>query len=62
MNLGLRLSLFGTYRGKQQQAYNFDPAAYVQGDTFVDPGTGIVSGNLFNGIVQCGVGSVPAGS
>ena len=61
LNLGLRLSLFGTYREKQQQAYNFDPAAYVQGDTFVDPDTGIVSGNLFNGIVQCGVASVPAG-
>jgi hypothetical protein len=61
VNLGLRLSLFGTYREKQQQAYNFDPAAYVAGDTTVDPATGIVSGNLFNGIVQCGVGAVPAG-
>ena len=61
LNLGLRLSLFGTYREKQQQAYNFDPAAYTQGQTTVDPSTGIVSGNLFNGLVQCGVGSIPAG-
>jgi len=61
LNLGLRISLFGTYREKQQQAFNFDPAAYVPGATTVDPATGIVSGNLFNGIVQCGVGSIPAG-
>ena len=61
LNLGLRVSLFGTYREKQQQAFNFDPAAYVPGETTVDPDSGIVSGNLFNGIVQCGVGSVPAG-
>ena len=61
LNLGLRVSLFGTYREKQQQAFNFDPAAYVVGQTTVDPDTGIVSGNLFNGLVQCGKGSVPAG-
>src|SRR5216684_3083308 len=29
LNLGLRISMFGTYREKQQQAFNFDPAAYV---------------------------------
>ena len=28
LNLGLRVSLFGTYREKQQQAFNFDPAHY----------------------------------
>ena len=74
LNLGLRLSLFGTYRDKQHFAYNFDPAHYIQGQTTVDPITGIVSGlgtdptqavsltNLPNGIVQCGVSSgVPAG-
>jgi hypothetical protein len=74
LNLGLRVSLFGTYREKQHQAYNFDPAHYIAGQTTVDPATGIVSGlgtdptqpvsltNLPNGIVQCGVtAGVPVG-
>jgi carboxypeptidase family protein/TonB-dependent receptor-like protein len=65
LNLGIRISLFETYREKQHQAFNFDPAHYVAGQTFnnVD---GTVSGltanglpasvtNLPNGIVQCGV-------
>jgi len=73
LNLGLRISLFGTYRDKQHFAFNFDPAHYVQGQTTVDPVTGIVTGlttdglapsvtDLPNGIVQCGVTSgVPDG-
>ena len=28
LNLGLRLSLFGTYRDRYQHAYNWDPAVY----------------------------------
>jgi hypothetical protein len=65
LNLGLRLSLFGTYREKQKQAFNFDPAHYVPGQTTVNPdGTvnfltkdnGLPSvKDLPNGIVQCGV-------
>jgi hypothetical protein len=67
LNLGLRLSLFGTYREKYHQAFNFDPAHYVAGQTTIDPVTGVVSGlgtdptqpvsvnNLPNGIVRCGV-------
>ena len=73
LNLGLRVSLFGTYREKLHQAFNFDPAHYVLGQTTYDPTTGTVSGltanglpasvsNLPNGIVQCGVTpGVPAG-
>jgi len=73
LNLGLRLSLYETYREKQHQAFNFDPARYVAGQTTVDPNTDIVAGltanggapsvsNLPNGIVQCGVTSgIPAG-
>jgi hypothetical protein len=73
LNLGLRVSLFGTYREKQQQAFNFDPRAYVLGQTTVDPTTDFVTGltasglapsvsNLPNGIVQCGVTKgVPVG-
>jgi hypothetical protein len=73
LNLGLRLSLYGTYREKQHQAFNFDPAHYVQGQTTVDPNSDIVSNltadngvpsvtDLPNGIVQCGVTpGVPVG-
>ncbi|HZQ70205.1 MAG TPA: carboxypeptidase regulatory-like domain-containing protein [Terriglobales bacterium] len=74
LNLGLRLSLFGTYREKQHQAFNFDPARYdFARGTSVDPVTGTVVNltadglppsvsNLPNGIVQCGVtAGVPVG-
>ena len=72
LNLGMRISLFGTYREKQHQAFNFDPKHYVVGQTVNNP-DGTVSGltangapasvtNLPNGIVQCGVTpGVPAG-
>jgi hypothetical protein len=72
LNLGLRLSLFETYREKQKQAFNFDPARYVLGQTTVDQ-SDIVHGltadggtpslsDLPNGIVQCGVtAGVPDG-
>ncbi len=36
LNLGLRLSLYETYREKQHQAFNFDPTRYVQGQTTVN--------------------------
>ncbi|MGA3347447.1 MAG: carboxypeptidase regulatory-like domain-containing protein [Candidatus Sulfotelmatobacter sp.] len=66
LNLGLRISLFGTYREKYQRAFNFDPAHYVQGQTTVDSNTDVVTNltadnltptvsDLPNGIVQCGV-------
>ena len=72
INLGLRLSMFETYREKQKQAFNFDPARYVQGQTSVNQDDTVnfltVDGltpsvtNLPNGIVQCGVTSgVPDG-
>jgi hypothetical protein len=61
LNLGLRVSMFGTYRERYHNAYNFDPAAYVLGASSVDPDTGLVVGNPFNGMVQCGVtAGVPA--
>src|SRR3989441_76472 len=65
LNLGLRISLFGTYREKQKQAFNFDPTRYVVGQTsvnsdgtvnFLTANGGIPSvSDLPNGIVQCGV-------
>jgi len=71
LNLGLRVSLFGTYREKLKQAYNFDPAVYslasapqidINGTVTGQAGAIIPnSGNPFTGLVQCGVGGVPAG-
>ena len=72
LNLGLRLSLFETYREKQHQAFNFDPSRYVQGQTSVNQddtvknltANGLAPSvtNLPNGIVQCGVTSgIPDG-
>jgi len=57
LNLGLRLSLFGTYREKYKQAYSLDPATFnpANAPAFNPDGT-LASGpgNPFNGIVQCG--------
>src|SRR6266550_4759037 len=66
VNLGLRLSLLGTYREKQKQAFNFDPAKYdpatapaiddANGTATNTPGALIPSAtaNPFDGLVQCG--------
>jgi hypothetical protein len=61
LNLGLRLSLFGTYREKYHQAYNWEPSAYNPANAPIYGANGLVSGNPFDGIVQCGVGGAPAG-
>jgi len=59
LNLGLRFSFFGTYTEKNKLAWNFDPAFYTPGATGVvfDPNSQnwLVSGNPFNGWVDCGV-------
>jgi carboxypeptidase family protein/TonB-dependent receptor-like protein len=64
LNLGLRVSLFGTYREKEHQAYNFEPAAWdpanapqIDSNGFLVAGTGSPT----NGMVQCGVGGAPPG-
>jgi len=63
LNLGVRLSLFGTYRERYKHAFNFDPTAFAaSGSPVIDDGslTGQEgafvpgAGNPFNGIVQCG--------
>jgi hypothetical protein len=72
LNLGLRVSLFGTYRERYKQAFNFDASAYQPGITTVNPNDGSVLGltpnggtpalgNLPNGIVQCGAAGQPTG-
>jgi hypothetical protein len=40
LNLGLRVSLFGTYREKYKQAYNFEPSVFKAANApFIDDGT-----------------------
>jgi hypothetical protein len=58
LNLGLRLSLYGTYRERYQHAFNLEPTAFNStGSPAIDPSSGAFvagSGNPFNGIIQCG--------
>jgi hypothetical protein len=63
VNLGLRLSLYGTYRERYRHAFNFEPSAFGSGSSpVIDDGsvTGQEgafvpgAGNPFNGIIQCG--------
>jgi len=72
LNLGLRVSLFGTYREKYLHAYNFDPQTWNPAKApQVDDGNGDITGQAgaivpgtgdpFNGIVQCGTSGVPIG-
>jgi hypothetical protein len=72
LNMGLRVSLFGTYREKYLHAYNFDPASWTAAtapriDDFNGSVTGQAgaiipgTGNPFDGIVQCGTAGVPVG-
>ncbi|MFL6354447.1 MAG: carboxypeptidase regulatory-like domain-containing protein [Bryobacteraceae bacterium] len=71
LNLGLRLSLFGTYREKYKQAYNWEPGAYDPAQAPLIDATGDITGqagalvpgigNPFTGIVQCGAPGVPRG-
>jgi len=71
LNLGLRISGFGTYREKYQQAYNWEPGAYsassapeidVSGAITGQPGALVPKvGNPFDGQVQCGANGLPAG-
>jgi len=61
LNLGLRVSMFGTYRERYQQAFNFDPNAFVPANEPVfNPNDGSLqqnagnTANPLNGFVQCG--------
>jgi hypothetical protein len=60
LNLGLRVSLYGTVFDNKKQAFNFDPTHYLQGATSLNS-DGTVAGNVSNGLVQCGVGGIPRG-
>jgi len=72
LNLGFRLSLFGTWWEKNHLVGNWDPAAYNPATAPQIDVTGDVTGaagalipapgkNPLDGIVQCGVNGVPRG-
>jgi hypothetical protein len=64
LNLGLRVSMFGTYREKYQHAFAFSPADFSTSSQPVLDSSGNVTGNQgelipgagnpFNGLIQCG--------
>jgi hypothetical protein len=67
LNLGLRVSLFGTYKEKLNQTYNFAPSLYNPANapaisgadgSLIDPVTlaqlDFTDPRVFNGITQCG--------
>jgi hypothetical protein len=71
LNLGLRLSLFGTYHDISNQSGNFVPSVWsaaaaptIDEDGSITGQAGAIvpgSGNLFNGLVQCGHNGVSPG-
>ncbi|PYX39233.1 MAG: hypothetical protein DMG81_09835, partial [Acidobacteria bacterium] len=50
LNLGMRVSLFGTYRDRYHKEYNFDIERYVPGNSTVNLADGTVVGDPFNGV------------
>jgi len=83
LNMGLRLSLFGTFREANNQAYNWESSVFSataastvavsSTSNLINKATGapiLINQNnpsqnldprILNGIVQCGIGSRPAG-
>lgn len=74
LNLGLRVSLFGTTREKYQQEFNWEAQVWSSTNApAVDPNTGALidpsssqfltvnDPRVYNGVVQCGAPGVPAG-
>jgi Carboxypeptidase regulatory-like domain/TonB-dependent Receptor Plug Domain len=71
LNLGIRISAFGTYHDISNQSGNFEAAKWsannapmidVDGDVTGQAGAIVPgSGDIFNGLVQCGINGVYAG-
>ena len=60
LNLGLRISLFGTYHDISGQSGNFNPAAFDFTNLAAIQDDGSITGNEFNGIQVCnGTDGVP---
>ncbi|HEX7360922.1 MAG TPA: TonB-dependent receptor [Bryobacteraceae bacterium] len=60
LNLGLRISMMGTYYAKYKREYSWEPNAYDASQITLNPDD-TVSGNQFTGLVQCGASGVPRG-
>ncbi|MGA2202364.1 MAG: carboxypeptidase regulatory-like domain-containing protein [Terriglobales bacterium] len=65
LNLGVRVSLYGSYYERYGRAYNFEPSAYVAANApIVDPNTGALdflpgqSASNMTGMVHCGYNGV----
>ena len=60
LNLGLRVSMFGTYRERYKQAFNFDASSFNTANEPVFNADGSLGQNLagtanpLNGMIQCG--------
>jgi Carboxypeptidase regulatory-like domain len=60
LNLGLRVSLFGTYRERYRNAFNLNPSAFVAANEPTFDANGNLAQNAagtanpLNGVVQCG--------
>jgi hypothetical protein len=71
VNLGLRVSLFGTYHDISDQSGNFEPGVWNVANAPTIDVTGTItgqagaivpgSGNIFNGLVRCGLDGAPGG-
>ena len=73
LNLGIRLSIFGTYRDKYKQAFNFQTDHFDSANglnigsdgQLIDPTSGndvsFDDPRVFNGMVQCGSSGTPSG-
>jgi Carboxypeptidase regulatory-like domain/TonB-dependent Receptor Plug Domain len=71
LNLGLRLSLFGTYHDISNLSGNFEPSAWsasnaptidIDGSITGQAGALVPgTGNIFNGVVSCGLNGVSSG-
>jgi len=69
LNLGLRVSLEGTYRDRYHHAYNWDPDAYTAANAPTEDGDGSITGNAgalvlgagnpFDGLIACGTSGGP---
>jgi hypothetical protein len=69
LNMGLRVSLFGTYRDRYHHAYNWDPSTFdpatapqLDGDGSITGNAGAMIpgvGNPFDGLVACGTTGGP---
>lgn len=65
LNLGVRVSLYGSYYERYNNAYNFNPSSYIAANApVVDPNTGALdfgpgqSVNTLTGMVHCGYNGV----